>query len=121
QGCYHGWHDAVSLNVISAPERVGTKDPTSTGILAPVLDATLVLPFNDPEAVRRVFAEHGQDIAAVILEPVPHNVGALLPTDTFLRTLREECTKAGTVLVFDEVITGFRHGLGGYQEICGIT
>ncbi|EFK98335.1 MULTISPECIES: aspartate aminotransferase family protein [unclassified Streptomyces] len=121
QGCYHGWHDAVSLNVISAPERVGTKDPTSTGILAPVLDATLVLPFNDPEAVRRVFAEHGRDIAAVILEPVPHNVGALLPTDTFLRTLREECTKAGTVLVFDEVITGFRHGLGGYQEICGIT
>ncbi|EDY45934.1 aspartate aminotransferase family protein [Streptomyces sp. SPB074] len=121
QGCYHGWHDAVSLNVISAPERVGTKDPTSTGILAPVLDATLVLPFNDPEAVRRVFAEHGDDIAAVILEPIPHNVGALLPTDTFLRTLREECTKAGTVLVFDEVITGFRHGLGGYQEICGIT
>jgi glutamate-1-semialdehyde 2,1-aminomutase len=121
QGCYHGWHDAVSLNVISSPERLGTKDPTSTGILAPVLDATLVLPFNDPEAVRRVFAEHGSDIAAVILEPIPHNVGALLPTGTFLRTLREECTKAGTVLVFDEVITGFRHGLGGYQEICGIT
>ncbi|MEV7285054.1 aspartate aminotransferase family protein [Streptomyces sp. NPDC093252] len=121
QGCYHGWHDSVSLNVISAPDRIGAHDPTSTGILPEVLDATLVLRFNDTEAVRRVFADHGHDIAAVILEPVPHNVGALLPTDDFLRTLREECTRAGSVLVFDEVITGFRHALGGYQSICGIT
>ncbi|MFJ3667206.1 aspartate aminotransferase family protein [Streptomyces sp. NPDC090106] len=121
QGCYHGWHDSVSLNVISAPDRVGAPDPTSTGILPEVLDATLVLRFNDVEAVRRVFADHGHDIAAVILEPVPHNVGTLLPTDTFLRTLREECTAAGSVLVFDEVITGFRHALGGYQELVGIT
>ncbi|MFE9611649.1 aspartate aminotransferase family protein [Streptomyces sp. NPDC006012] len=120
QGCYHGWHDSVSLNVISAPERVGSPDPTSTGILPEVLAATLVLRFNDVDAVRRAFAEHGQDIAAVILEPVPHNVGALLPTDTFLRTLREECTKAGSILVFDEVITGFRHALGGYQSIAGV-
>ncbi|MGW5673734.1 aspartate aminotransferase family protein [Streptomyces sp. NPDC003860] len=121
QGCYHGWHDSVSLNVISAPERVGSHDPTSTGILPEVLDATLVLRFNDVAAVRQVFADHGHDIAAVILEPIPHNVGAILPTDDFLRTLREECTKAGSVLVFDEVITGFRHALGGYQSICGIT
>ncbi|MFJ9156693.1 aspartate aminotransferase family protein [Streptomyces griseoviridis] len=120
QGCYHGWHDAVSLNVISAPDRIGRPDPTSTGILPEVLDATLVLRFNDVEAVRRAFADHGDDIAAVILEPVPHNVGALLPTDDFLRTLREECTRAGSVLVFDEVITGFRHALGGYQEVAGI-
>ncbi|MFB7494356.1 aspartate aminotransferase family protein [Streptomyces sp. NPDC056161] len=120
QGCYHGWHDSVSLNVISAPDRVGSPDPTSTGILPEVLAATLVLRFNDVEAVRRAFADHGQDIAAVILEPVPHNVGALLPTDAFLRTLREECTKAGSVLVFDEVITGFRHALGGYQSIAGV-
>ncbi|MEU9338496.1 aspartate aminotransferase family protein [Streptomyces sp. NPDC048290] len=121
QGCYHGWHDSVSLNVISAPDRLGAHDPTSTGILPEVLDATLVLRFNDTAAVRQVFADHGDDIAAVILEPIPHNVGALLPTDDFLRTLREECTRAGSVLVFDEVITGFRHALGGYQSICGIT
>ncbi|MCQ4214479.1 aspartate aminotransferase family protein [Streptomyces longispororuber] len=121
QGCYHGWHDSVSLNVISAPEKVGSRDPISTGILPEVLDATLVLPFNDSAAVRRAFAEHGSDIAAVIVEPVPHNVGALLPHQEFLTTLREETTKAGSVLVFDEVITGFRHDLGGWQAICGVT
>ncbi|MGW6457104.1 aspartate aminotransferase family protein [Streptomyces sp. NPDC055078] len=121
QGCYHGWHDSVSLNVISSPDRVGAHDPTSAGILPEVLDATLVLRFNDVAAVRQVFADHGDDIAAVILEPIPHNVGALLPTDDFLRTLRDECTRAGSVLIFDEVITGFRHALGGYQSICGIT
>lgn len=121
QGCYHGWHDSVSLNVISAPEKVGGHDPISTGILPEVLDATLVLPFNDSEAVRTAFADHGSDIAAVIVEPVPHNVGALLPYQEFLTTLREETTKAGSVLIFDEVITGFRHSLGGWQQISGVT
>lgn len=121
QGCYHGWHDSVSLNVISTPERVGGRDPISTGILPEVLEATLVLPFNDSEAVRAAFAAHGQDIAAVILEPVPHNVGALLPHQDFLTTLREETTRAGSVLVFDEVITGFRHHTGGWQTISGVT
>ncbi|MFD5498880.1 aspartate aminotransferase family protein [Streptomyces sp. NPDC127061] len=121
QGCYHGWHDAVSLNVISAPEKVGGHDPISTGILPEVLEATLVLPFNDSEAVRRTFAEHGSDIAAVIVEPVPHNVGALLPYQEFLTTLREETTKAGSILIFDEVITGFRHDIGGWQKISGVT
>lgn len=121
QGCYHGWHDSVSLNVISAPDRVGAPDPISAGILPEVLDATLVLPFNDAEAVRAAFAAHGADIAAVIVEPVPHNVGALLPEPEFLATLRAECTRAGSVLVFDEVITGFRHHLGGWQAISGVT
>ncbi|MGC0418775.1 aspartate aminotransferase family protein [Embleya sp. AB8] len=121
QGCYHGWHDSVSLNVISSPDAVGAHDPISTGILPEVLEATLVLPFNDPAAVRAAFAEHGKEIAAVILEPIPHNVGCLLPEPEFLTTLREQCTAHGSVLVFDEVITGFRHDLGGYQKIAGIT
>ncbi|GLY85707.1 aspartate aminotransferase family protein [Actinoallomurus iriomotensis] len=121
QGCYHGWHDAVSLNVISAPERVGARDPISAGILPEVLEATLVLRFNDAEGVRAAFAEYGRDIAAVIVEPVPHNVGCLLPEREFLRTLRDECTRAGSVLIFDEVISGFRHDLGGWQAISGIT
>ncbi|WP_020577877.1 aspartate aminotransferase family protein [Actinopolymorpha alba] len=121
QGCYHGWHDAVSLNVISAPEMIGRRDPISTGILSEVLDATLVLPFNDIAVLRRTFADHGPQIAAVIVEPVPHNVGALLPDQEFLQALREETTRAGTILVFDEVITGFRHHLGGWQAISGVT
>ncbi|MFI2651717.1 aspartate aminotransferase family protein [Micromonospora fulviviridis] len=121
QGCYHGWHDSVSLNVISAPDRVGQVDPISTGILPEVLDATLVLRFNDVAAVRAAFAAHGDDIAAVIVEPVPHNVGCLLPDQEFLQALRDECTRAGSVLVFDEVITGFRHDLGGWQKISGVT
>ncbi|MFN8224129.1 MAG: aminotransferase class III-fold pyridoxal phosphate-dependent enzyme [Gaiellales bacterium] len=121
QGCFHGSHDAVAMNVISAPDRVGVKDPLSIGILPEVVDATLVLPFNDLEAVRAAVAEHGDDIAAIILEPIPHNVGAILPEQEFLVGLREICDRRGIVLIFDEVITGFRHGLGGYQAVCGVT
>lgn len=119
QGCYHGWHDAVAMNVISPPERVGTKDPLSEGILPEVLDATIVLPFNDADAVERALSEY--DVAAVILEPIPHNIGAVLPAPGFLERLRELTSRAGAVLVFDEVITGFRHGLGGYQAVAGVT
>ncbi len=119
QGCYHGWHDAVAMNVISPAERVGQKDPLSQGILPEVLDATIVLPFNDADAVERALADH--DVAAVILEPIPHNIGAVLPAPGFLERLRELTARAGTILVFDEVITGFRHGLGGYQAVAGVT
>ncbi len=121
QGCYHGWHDSVAMNVISRPERVGTKDVLSGGILPEVVDATLVLPFNDASAVEQVLEAHPDQVAAIILEPIPHNVGALLPQPGFLKRLRELATRHGAVLIFDEVITGFRHGLGGYQEIAGVT
>ena len=80
-----------------------------------------MLPFNDLEAVRAAVAEHAGEIAAIILEPIPHNVGALLPEQQFLEGLREICDREGIVLIFDEVITGFRHGLGGYQGVCGVT
>lgn len=119
QGCYHGWHDSVAMNVISPAERVGTKDPLSRGILPDVIDATIVCPFNDAQAVERALEEH--DVAAIIVEPIPHNIGAVLPLPGFLERLRELATKHGTVLVFDEVITGFRHGLGGYQAVAGVT
>jgi glutamate-1-semialdehyde 2,1-aminomutase len=121
QGCYHGWHDAVAMNVISPPEKVGHKDPLSTGILPEVLEATIVLPFNDADAVERELESRPGAIAAIILEPIPHNVGALLPKPGYLEQLRELCTKHGTVLIFDEVITGFRHALGGYQSLAGVT
>jgi glutamate-1-semialdehyde 2,1-aminomutase len=119
QGCYHGWHDSVAMNVISLPENVGKKDPLSKGVLQEVIDATIVCRFNDAADVERALSEH--DVAAIILEPIPHNVGALLPKPGFLERLRELATKHGTVLVFDEVITGFRHSLGGYQAIAGVT
>ncbi len=119
QGCYHGWHDAVAMNVISLPERVGTKDLLSQGILPEVADATLVCRFNDAADVERALAEH--DVAAIIIEPIPHNIGAVLPQPGFLEKLRELATAHGTILIFDEVITGFRHGLGGYQAIAGVT
>jgi glutamate-1-semialdehyde 2,1-aminomutase len=121
QGCYHGWHDSVAMNVISRAERVGHKDPLSKGVLPEVIDATLVLPFNDLEAVTRAAADHPGAIAAIILEPIPHNIGAVLPVPGFLEGLRALCTREGIVLVFDEVITGFRHAIGGYQSVVGVT
>jgi glutamate-1-semialdehyde 2,1-aminomutase len=119
QGCYHGWHDAVAMNVISLPENVGRRDPLSKGVLPEVTEATIVCRFNDADDVERALTEH--DVAAIILEPIPHNIGAVLPEDGFLERLRELATKHGTVLIFDEVITGFRHALGGYQSIAGVT
>jgi glutamate-1-semialdehyde 2,1-aminomutase len=121
QGCYHGWHDSVAMNVISPADRIGQSDPLSQGILSEVLDATTVLPFNDADAVARAFETRPGQIAAVILEPIPHNIGAVLPKPGFLERLRELCTANGAILIFDEVITGFRHGLGGYQAIAGVT
>ncbi len=119
QGCYHGWHDAVAMNVISLPENVGRRDPLSKGAIPEVTEATIVCRFNDADEVERALVEH--DVAAIILEPIPHNVGALLPQPGFLERLRELATRHGAVLIFDEVITGWRHALGGYQSICGVT
>jgi glutamate-1-semialdehyde 2,1-aminomutase len=119
QGCYHGWHDAVAMNVISLPENVGRHDPLSKGVLPEVTEATIVCRFNDADEVERALSEH--DVAAIILEPIPHNIGAVLPEEGFLARLRELATKHGAVLIFDEVITGFRHALGGFQSIAGVT
>lgn len=119
QGCYHGWHDSVAMNVISPAEKVGQKDPLSQGMLPEVIEATIVCRFNDADDVERALREH--DVAAIIIEPIPHNIGAVLPQPGFLERLRELATAHGTVLVFDEVITGFRHGLGGYQAVSGVT
>jgi glutamate-1-semialdehyde 2,1-aminomutase len=121
QGTYHGWHDSVALNVISPAERVGRPDPLSAGCVPAALDLTTVLPFNDIEALRRTFAHEGSDIAAVIIEVIPHNIGCVLPTKEFLDAARDLTARHGALLVFDEVVTGFRHAIGGYQSICGVT
>lgn len=120
QGGFHGWHDAVARNVISQPELAYGRDPLSAGILDNALDSTLIAEFNDLETVRALLDAYPEQVAAVILEPIPHNVGALVPTDEFIQGLRKFTTEYGALLIFDEVITGFRHALGGYQQICGV-
>ncbi len=121
QGCYHGFHDSVLRNMLSAPEKIGKRDPGSTGILDEVIDATLVCTFNDLDDVERTMRAHKGNVAAVILEPIPHNIGTVMPKPGFLEGLRQLTRDHGTILIFDEVVTGFRHGLGGYQKICGVT
>jgi glutamate-1-semialdehyde 2,1-aminomutase len=120
QGAYHGWYDAVALNVNSAVGKTNVRDPLSAGSLASVLDQTLVVPFNSASALEQAFQAHGRDIAAVIIEPILHFVGAILPKEGFLERVRSLCSQYGAILIFDEAITGFRHALGGYQAICGV-
>lgn len=117
QGNFHGWHDAVARNVISPPERAWKLDPLSAGILPDAFAATLIAEYNDVGSVQALFDEHPEQIAAVIFEAIPHNVGALLPTREFSDGLRELTRREGALLICDEVITGFRHGLGGYQAV----
>jgi glutamate-1-semialdehyde 2,1-aminomutase len=121
QGGYHGWHDYVAMNCQSAADAVGRYDPISAGILREAADETAVLPYNDADAVEAYVKRHPGQVAAIIVEPIAHNVGAMRATDDFLRGLRRIATDNGVVLIFDEVITGFRHALGGYQSICGVT
>jgi glutamate-1-semialdehyde 2,1-aminomutase len=121
QGTYHGWHDAVLMNVISPPEKIGQRDVLTLGAAPGVMEHTLVLPFNDVEAISELVEQRGREIAAIIVEIIPHNIGCVMPRLEFLQSLRRLTEEQGIVLIFDEVITGFRHGLGGYQKICGVT
>jgi glutamate-1-semialdehyde 2,1-aminomutase len=120
QGCYNGFHDYVLRNVLSAPDLVGQRDPQSKGMLEAAIDATLVCRFNDLADVEATLDAHPEQVAAIILEPVAHNSPGLLPNEGFLEGLRALCDRHGTLLIFDEVITGFRHHLGGYQAIAGV-
>lgn len=121
EGCYHGWHDYVDVSVYPPADQVGQKYEESDGMLSGAVEKTVVVPFNDPEAFSEAVAEHADDLAAVILEPVPHSVGTLLPTQAFLDTLREETAAHDVPLIFDEVITGFRHSPRGAQTEFGVT
>jgi glutamate-1-semialdehyde 2,1-aminomutase len=120
QGSYHGWHDAVALNT-GPTAREGERQPASAGILDSTVGHTLVGVFNDPTSVERLLDAHRGDVAAVIVEPVQHGIGCILPRAGFLQTMRELTQVHGAILIFDEVITGFRHGLGGFQAIAGVT
>ncbi len=116
EGCYHGWHDYVAFNVNPPADKMGMLYPQSKGIPKAVYDTIIVLPFNDCEAFRECMAEHHDEIAGVILEPIPHSVGAIIPKKKFLKTLRKETKTYGSVLIFDEIITAFRHNIHGVQE-----
>jgi glutamate-1-semialdehyde 2,1-aminomutase len=114
-GCYHGHVDALLVKSGSGALTHGR--PDSAGVPQAFIDLTISLPFNDVHLVQETFREHKDKIAAVILEPIPANAGLYFPRKDFLSILREECTEHGALLIFDEVMTGFRVARGGAQEI----
>ena len=116
-GCYHGHVDALLVKSGSGALTHGRAD--SAGVPQAFVDLTISLPFNNVDLVRKAFRENKSQIAAVILEPIPANAGLYFPREDFLSILREECTKHGALLIFDEVMTGFRVSRGGAQEIYG--
>jgi glutamate-1-semialdehyde 2,1-aminomutase len=117
-GCYHGHVDGLLVKAGSGALTHG--QPDSAGVPQAFAGLTISLPFNNADLVRKAFAENKREIAAVIVEPVPANAGLHLPSDDFLSMLRKECTVNDALLIFDEVITGFRLARGGAQEIYGI-
>ena len=118
EGCYHGHSDSLLMKAGSGALTLGV--PTSPGVPAALAAHTLTLSYNDLAQVRELFAARGNSIACVIVEPVAGNMNCIPPAPGFLELLREECTRHGTVLIFDEVMTGFRVALGGAQALYGI-
>jgi glutamate-1-semialdehyde 2,1-aminomutase len=118
EGCYHGHADPMLVKAGSGALTFG--QPDSPGVPAGTAKHTLTATFNDPSSVRRLFDRNRGQIAAVIVEPIPGNMGVVLPAPGFLDELRKITRVAGTLLIFDEVITGFRVALGGAQELFGI-
>lgn len=118
EGCYHGGADYLLVKAGSGAATFG--EPDSAGVPAGIAATTVVLPFNDEEAVRSLFAARGRDIAALIVEPVVGNMGCVPPAEGFLPLLRTITREHGALLVFDEVMTGFRVARGGAQELYGI-
>ena len=118
-GCYHGHADSLLVKAGSGAATFG--QPDSPGVTAGTAKDTLTIPYNDIEAFKNLMNEQGDEIAAVIVEPVAGNMGLVLPKQSFLSTLREETQKHGTVLIFDEVMCGFRVALNGAQAAYGIT
>jgi glutamate-1-semialdehyde 2,1-aminomutase len=119
EGCYHGHGDSFLVKAGSGALTFGV--PTSPGVPKALADLTLTLPYNDLDAAQELFASSGDEIAGVIVEPVAGNMNCIPPRPGYLQALRELCTRHGAVLIFDEVMTGFRVALGGAQERYGIT
>ena len=117
-GCYHGHSDGLLVQAGSGALTLGV--PDSAGVTAQQTVDTVSANFNDLEGTRRLLRELGSDLACVALEPLPANMGVVPAVPGFLEMLREETTRLGAVLLFDEVMTGFRSARGGYQQLCGI-
>ncbi len=118
EGCYHGHADAFLVQAGSGAMTLGV--PTSPGVAANAARDTLVARYNDLDSVERVFDQHHQEIAAVIVEPIAGNMGVVPPRDGFLDGLRRICTRERSLLIFDEVISGFRASAGGAQQLFGV-
>lgn len=118
EGCYHGHADHLLINAGSGAMTFGV--PSSPGVPADVAKETLVAKYNDLASVRALFEEHPAEIAAVIVEPIPGNMGLIMPEEGFLEGLREITSEYGAVLIFDEVISGFRASAGGAQKVFGV-
>lgn len=118
-GCYHGHADSLLIEAGSGVATLGI--PGSPGIPEELAKLTMSLPYNDLDALENAIKRYGLQLAAVIIEPVAGNMGVVTPKEGFLKKLREMTTEHGIVLIFDEVITGFRFGFGGYQNSIGLT
>ncbi len=118
EGCYHGHSDSLLVKAGSGALTFGV--PSSPGVPASLADHTVTLTYNDAEQVRDCFAKVGEQIACIIVEPVAGNMNCIPPEPGFLECLREVCTQSGALLIFDEVMTGFRYGTGGAQGFFGI-
>ena len=119
EGCYHGHSDFLLVKAGSGALTFG--NPTSAGVPEELVAHTLVLDYNDTQQLEDAFARHGAQMAAVVLEPIAGNMNFVRPSVEFMRTLRELCTRHGAVLIYDEVMTGFRVGARGAQGLFGIT
>jgi len=118
EGCYHGHVDGLLVKAGSGALTLG--EPDSLGVPKAYTDQTYVLPYNDIPALKALFAEKGEEIACIIVEPIAGNMNLVPPIPGFLETMRELCTEHGSVLIFDEVMTGFRVALGGAQAVYGV-
>ena len=119
EGCYHGHADSLLVKAGSGALTLG--QPSSPGVPASLAEHTITLDFNDSDQIHETFARLGEQIACIIVEPVAGNMNCIPPLPDFLETLREACDEFGAVLIFDEVMTGFRVALGGAQERYGVT
>jgi glutamate-1-semialdehyde 2,1-aminomutase len=118
EGCYHGHSDSLLIKAGSGALTLGV--PTSPGVPKSLASHTVTLNYNDVDQVQRVFRQIGAQVACVIVEPVAGNMNCILPAPDFLETLRRECDRSGALLIFDEVMTGFRVALGGAQALYGV-